>query len=127
MKALLDTHTFLWALAGDERMSRLARETFAGPANLSLSIASVWEILIKVQSGKLKLPRPVGPYVLRKLAENGIELLPISIDHLLAQESLPMHHRDPFDRMLIAQSIEENLPIITSDPWFDRYDVRLIW
>jgi PIN domain nuclease of toxin-antitoxin system len=127
MKVLLDTHAFLWALAGDERMSRLARETFAGPANLSLSIASVWEILIKVQSGKLKLPRPVGPYVLRKLAENGIELLPIGIDHLLALERLPMHHRDPFDRMLIAQSIEENLPIITSDPWFDRYDVRLIW
>jgi PIN domain nuclease of toxin-antitoxin system len=127
MKAILDTHAFLWALAGDARMSRLARETFGGPASLSLSIASVWEILIKVQSGKLKLPRPAGPYVLRKLAENGIELLPISIDHLLALERLPMHHRDPFDRMLIAQSLEENLPIITSDPWFDRYDARLIW
>ena len=75
MKALLDTHAFLWALSGDERMSRLARDTFAGPAGLSLSIASVWEILIKVQSGKLNLPRPAGPYVLRKLAENGIEML----------------------------------------------------
>jgi PIN domain nuclease of toxin-antitoxin system len=127
MKALLDTHAFLWALAGDERMSRLARDTFAGPIGLSLSIASVWEILIKVRSGKLNLPRPAGPYVLRKLAENGIEMLPISIDHLLALERLPMHHRDPFDRMLIAQSLEENLPIITSDPLFARYDVRLIW
>jgi PIN domain nuclease of toxin-antitoxin system len=127
MKALLDTHAFLWALAGDERMSRLARDTFAGPAGLSLSIASVWEILIKVQSGKLNLPRPAGPYVLRKLAENGIEVLPISIDHLLALERLPMHHRDPFDRMLIAQSLEENLPIVTSDLLFARYDVRLIW
>ena len=127
MKALLDTHAFLWALAGDERMSRLARDTFAGPIGLSLSIASVWEILIKVRSGKLNLPRPAGPYVLRKLAENGIEMLPISIDHLLALERLPMHHRDPFDRMLIAQSLEENLPIVTSDPLFARYDVRLIW
>jgi PIN domain nuclease of toxin-antitoxin system len=127
MKALLDTHAFLCALAGDERMSRLARDTFAGPTGLSLSIASVWEILIKVQSGKLNLPRPAGPYVLRKLAENGIEMLPISIDHLLALERLPMHHRDPFDRMLIAQSLEENLPIVTSDPLFARYDVRLIW
>jgi PIN domain nuclease of toxin-antitoxin system len=108
-------------------MSRLARDTFAGPTGLSLSIASVWEILIKVQSGKLNLPRPAGPYVLRKLAENGIEMLPISIDHLLALERLPMHHRDPFDRMLIAQSLEENLPIVTSDPLFARYDVRLIW
>lgn len=127
MKALLDTHAFLWALAGDERMSRLARDTFAGPTGLSLSIASFWEILIKVQSGKLNLPRPAGPYVLRKLAENGIEMLPISIDHLLALERLPMHHRDPFDRILIAQSLEENLPIVTSDPLFARYDVHLIW
>jgi PIN domain nuclease of toxin-antitoxin system len=127
MKALLDTHAFLWALAGDARMSRLARDTFGGPAGLSLSVASVWEILIKVQSGKLNLPRPAVPYVLRKLAENGIEMLPISIDHLLALERLPMHHRDPFDRMLIAQSLEENLPIVTSDPLFARYDVRLIW
>jgi PIN domain nuclease of toxin-antitoxin system len=127
MKALLDTHAFLWALAGDARMSRLARDTFTGPTGFSLSIASLWEILIKVQSGKLKLPRPAGPYVLKKLAENGIEMLPISIDHLLALERLPMHHRDPFDRMLIAQSLEENLPIVTSDPLFDRYDVRLIW
>ena len=127
MKAILDTHAFLWALAGDERMSRLARDTFAGPTGLLLSIASVCEILLKVQSGKLNLPRPAGPYVLRKLAENGIEVLPISIDHLLALERLPMHHRDPFDRMLIAQSLEENLPIVTSDPLFSRYDVHLIW
>ena len=127
MKALLDTHAFLWALAGDERMSRLARDTFAGPAGLSLSIASIWEILIKVQSGKLNLPRPAGPYVLRKLAENRIETLSVSIDHLLALEHLPMHHRDPFDRMLIAQSMEEGWPIITADPEFKRYPIRLIW
>jgi PIN domain nuclease of toxin-antitoxin system len=127
MKALLDTHAFLWALAGDVRMSRLARDTFAGPTGLSLSIASVWEILIKVQSGKLNLPRPAAPYVLRKLAENGIEMLPISIDHLLALERLPMHHRDPFDRMLIAQSMEEGWPIITADPVFKQYPIRVIW
>jgi PIN domain nuclease of toxin-antitoxin system len=127
MRAILDTHAFLWALVGDARMSRLARDTFAGSTGLSLSIASVWEILIKVQSGKLKLPRPAGPYVLRKLAENGIEMLPISIDHLLALEGLPMHHRDPFDRMLIAQSMEEGWPIITADPVFKRYPIRVIW
>ncbi|MGA7506136.1 MAG: type II toxin-antitoxin system VapC family toxin [Candidatus Sulfotelmatobacter sp.] len=127
MKAILDTHAFLWALAGDARMSPRARDTFAGPAGLLLSIASVWEILIKVQSGKLNLPRPAGPYVLRKLAENGIEVLTISIDHLLALERLPMHHRDPFDRMLIAQSIEEGWPIITDDPAFQQYAVRVIW
>jgi PIN domain nuclease of toxin-antitoxin system len=108
-------------------MSRLARDTFAGPTGLSQSIASVWEILINVQSGKLKLPRPAGPYVLKKLAENGIEMLSISIDHLLALERLPMHHHDPFDRILIAQSLEDDLPIVTSDPLFARYDIPLIW
>jgi PIN domain nuclease of toxin-antitoxin system len=127
MKAILDTHAFLWALAGDARMSRHARDIFAGPADLSLSIASIWEILIKVQSGKLNFPRPAGPYVLSKLAENRIECLPITIDHLLALERLPMHHRDPFDRMLIAQSLQDNLPVITSDPLFARYSVQIIW
>jgi PIN domain nuclease of toxin-antitoxin system len=127
MKALLDTHAFLWALAGDARMSRHAREVFAGSSDLFLSIASIWEIIIKVQSGKLNLPRPAGPYVLRKLAENSIKSLPISIDHLLAVERLPVHHRDPFDRILIAQSIEENLPVMTADPLFTKYPVQVTW
>jgi PIN domain nuclease of toxin-antitoxin system len=127
MKAILDTHAFLWALAGDSRMSRHARDIFAGPADLSLSMASIWEILIKVQSGKLPFPRPAVPYVLTKLAENNIKMLSISIDHLLALERLPMHHRDPFDRMLIAQSMEEDWPIITADPMFKQYPVRVIW
>ena len=126
MNAILDTHAFLWALAGDARMSRHARDIFAG-ADLSLSIASIWEILIKVQSGKLKFPRPAGPYLLSRLAENRIKTLPISIDHLLTLERLPMHHRDPFDRMLIAQSMEENWPIITSDPMFKQYPIQVIW
>ena len=88
MKAILDTHAFLWALAGDARMSRHARDIFAGPADLSLSIASIWEILIKVQSGKLPFPRPAVPYLLSRLAENRIERLPMTIDHLLALERL---------------------------------------
>jgi PIN domain nuclease of toxin-antitoxin system len=127
MKAILDTHAFLWALSGDARMSRHARDVFAGSADLFFSMASIWEILIKVQSGKLNFPRPAGPYVLSKLAENRIECLPITIDHLLALERLPMRHRDPFDRMLIAQSLQENLPVITSDPLFARYSVQIIW
>jgi len=127
MRAILDTHAFLWALAGDGRMSRHAQEIFAGSADLSLSMASIWEILIKVRAGKLKLPRPAGPYVIRKLVENRIEVLGISIDHLLAVERLPMHHRDPFDRLLIAQSIEEHLPIVTADRVFARYPVDVIW
>jgi len=127
MKAILDTHAFLWALAGDARMSRHARDVFAGSTDLFLSMASIWEILIKVQSGKLNLPQPAGPYVLSRLAENRIKTLPISIDHLLAIERLPRHHRDPFDRMLIAQSMEEDWPIITADPKFKQYSVQVIW
>ena len=127
MKAILDTHAFLWALAGDARMSRHAREIFAGSADLSLSIASIWEILITVQSGRLNFPRPAGPYLLSRLAENRIKTLSISIDHLLTIERLPLHHRDPFDRMLIAQSMEENWPIITADPMFKQYPIQVIW
>jgi PIN domain nuclease of toxin-antitoxin system len=127
MRTLLDTHALLWAISGDKRMSQHAREIFVGPSHLSISIASIWEILIKVQVGKLNLPRPAGPYVISKLSENRIETLPINLDHLLALESLPMHHRDPFDRVLIAQSLEEGWPIITADPVFKKYPIRVIW
>jgi PIN domain nuclease of toxin-antitoxin system len=127
MKAILDTHTFLWGIAGDRRMSQKARDVFVGPSDLVLSIASIWEILIKVQLRKLSLPEPSGPYVIRKMADNRIETLPIELNHLLAFEGLALHHRDPFDRMLIAQASEENLPIITADPFFSRYPVKVIW
>ena len=90
-------------------------------------MASVWEILIKVQAGKLNLPLPSGPYIISKLAENRVETLPINLDHLLAFERLPVHHRDPFGRMLIAQALEEDLPIVTADPFFSRYPVEVIW
>jgi PIN domain nuclease of toxin-antitoxin system len=127
MKALLDTHTFLWAISGNEKLSRRASEIFAGPSDLWLSVASIWEILIKVQIGKIPLPQPTGSYLVKKLAENRIETLPVSLDHVLKIEALPVHHRDPFDRILIAQSLEENLPLVTSDSIFNRYDVELIW
>lgn len=127
MKALLDTHAFLWGIAGDGRMSQHARGVFIGPSNLSMSVVSIWEILIKVQVGKLNLPLPAGPYILSKLAENRIGTLAINLDHLLAFERLPLHHRDPFDRMLIAQALEEDLPIVTADPFFSSYPVEVIW
>lgn len=127
MKLLLDAHTFLWAIAGDERLSRRAQQSFLGPNDLWVSTASVWEILIKTQIGKLSLPSPVGPYIVKKLAENRIETLPINLDHVLKIEKLAMHHRDPFDRILIAQSVVENWPIVSADPVFERYPVKVIW
>jgi len=127
MKALLDSHAFLWALSGDTRMSTRARDIFEGPSSLSLSIVSIWEILIKVQLGKLGLPRPAASYIFSELVKNKIATLPIRLDNLIAYENLPLHHRDPFDRMLIAQGIKEELPIITADRNFQNYSVRTIW
>ena len=108
-------------------MSQTAREVFVGPSTLSISIASIWEMLIKVQIGKLKLPRPAGSYIISKLADNKVEILSIELDHLIAFENLALHHRDPFDRILIAQSIAEGWPIITADRDFQKYPVRVIW
>ncbi len=108
-------------------MSLAARNVFQGPSDLWLSVASIWEILIKVQVNKLDLPRPAGAYILTKMAENHIDVLPISLDQLHRIEQLPLHHRDPFDRMLIAQGIEEDCAIITADPAFRKYPVRVIW
>jgi len=127
MKVLLDTHTFLWAIAEEGKLSRRAQQIYTGSNDLWLSVASVWEILIKVQADKLPLPEPAGPYLVKKLARDRIEILPITLNHVLKTESLPLHHRDPFDRLLIAQSIEEKWPIVTADPWFARYPVEVIW
>lgn len=127
MKALLDTHAFLWAISGHERLSRRAERIFIGPSDLWLSVASIWEIIIKARLGKMALPVPAGPYIVKKLAENKVETLPVSLDHVLKVETLPMHHNDPFDRILIAQSIEEGLAVITADPAFGRYPVQVVW
>jgi PIN domain nuclease of toxin-antitoxin system len=127
MRALLDTHTFLWAIAEEHRLSRRAAQIYTGPNQLFLSAASVWEIIIKSQAGKLPVPQPSGPYVVRMLASSRIEVLPIKLDHVLRVENLSSYHRDPFDRILVAQSMEEKLPLVTADPLFDRYPVRVIW
>src|SRR5579863_2327478 len=123
MRALLDTHAFLWAISEDKRLSRSAQQVFTGPNDLFLSVASVWEILIKVRTGKLSLPQPTGAYVVKELVQNQIEVLPVMLDHVLQIESLAIHHRDPFDRILIAQGVEESLPIVTNDPQFQNYPI----
>ena len=127
MRALLDTHTFLWAISNDPRLSRQAQRLFVGPSDLYFSVASIWEILIKTQIGRMDLPKPVGAYVVSKLAENRIEVLPVELDHVLRLENLTLHHRDPFDRILIAQSLDEKLPLVTADALFNRYSVQIIW
>jgi PIN domain nuclease of toxin-antitoxin system len=128
VKALLDTHVFLWAITDDPQLSKRAREIFtARGTELYLSVASIWEILIKVQLKKLPLPRPAVPFVRQHLTRNNVQVLSIRLDHVARLESLPLHHRDPFDRILIAQSLEEDWPLISADPLLGKYAVALIW
>jgi len=126
MRVLLDTHAFLWGITADGRLSPLARKTFE-ESELFLSVASVWEIVTKVALGKLPLPGKPSQYLPSQIAINGISLLPIHTRHVFRLETLPMHHRDPFDRILIAQSLEEDLPIVSSDSLLRLYDSTIIW
>jgi PIN domain nuclease of toxin-antitoxin system len=126
MKILLDTHTFLWAVTDEKRLSRRAHDVMASSESW-WSVVSLWEALQKARIGKLPLPLPAGPFLTGELSSNHVRLLPVSLSHVLRVEELPLHHRDPFDRLLIAQSIEEGWPIVTSDPWFSRYPVDVIW
>ena len=126
MKVLLDTHTFLWGITDEAKVPLRVRSLILS-GEPWLSVASVWEILTKVQLGKLDFPKPSGSYIISRLSFNGIQILTVTLQHVLRVESLELHHRDPFDRLLIAQSIEEGWPIITADPWFSRYPVEVIW
>jgi len=128
MKTLLDTSTFLWFISDSDRLSNKARSHIADLENdLILSIASLWEIAIKTSIGKLELLRPFDQLIPAQLEENAIEVLPIKLDHLPSIIDLESFHRDPFDRLLIAQSITEKIPIITSDAAFAKYPVDIIW
>jgi len=126
MKVLLDTHAFLWAVTDEARLSPRARNVMDA-SELWWSVASLWEAIQKAQIGKLSLPLPAGPFLTGELSSSRVRLLPVSLSHVLRVEELPLHHRDPFDRLLIAQSIEEGWPIVTADPWFSRYPVDVIW
>ncbi|MEO0109084.1 MAG: type II toxin-antitoxin system VapC family toxin [candidate division WOR-3 bacterium] len=127
MKLLLDTHAFLWFVTGDDRLSRRARRALeADEAEPVLSAASVWEMAIKARLGRLGLPTTVEDYVAEKVA-SGILILPVEWTHAAVVEQLPFHHRDPFDRLLLAQASVENLPVISGDSVFRRYGVKVIW
>jgi len=126
MKLLLDTHTFIWAIIDEKKLSPRVRRVMAS-SELWWSVVSLWEAIQKAQIGKLSLPLPAGPFLAGELSSNHVRLLPVSLSHVLRVEELPLHHRDPFDRLLIAQSIEEGWPVITADPWFARYPVDVIW
>ena len=128
MKALLDTHTFLWWVTDDPRLSAGARKILADGENTFVVSACVaWELVIKVRIGKLTLPDEPGRYIPDRMSLYAFEGLAIEFRHVLHLETLPNHHRDPFDRILIAQSLVEKLPILTADGIVSRYGVEVFW
>jgi PIN domain nuclease of toxin-antitoxin system len=128
MNVLLDTHAFLWWVIDDSQLSNTAKAIIADPSNtVYFSVVSAWEILIKGRTGKLSLPEPPEIYIPSRLALNQFVSLTVQMQHLLQISSLPEHHRDPFDRLLIAQSQVEQFPILTVDRMFNQYAVSLIW
>jgi len=127
-RVLLDTHAFLWWIVDDPRLSSSARELMAGgDSELMLSAASAWEIAIKARLGRLRLPEGLSGYMADQLRANRITTLPVSFDHALYVRHLPDHHHDPFDRLLVAQSMLEDLPIVTGDRNLARYDIEVVW
>jgi PIN domain nuclease of toxin-antitoxin system len=128
MRLLLDTHVFLWWNEASPKLSPRVRQLLSDPENnLYLSVASAWEMALKVQSGKLGLPAATSVYIPARLGHYGMEALPVTLEHVLAVSTLPVYHRDPFDRMLVAQGQVERLPIVTHDPQVSKYAVETIW
>ena len=127
MKLLLDTHIFIWWADQPEKLSHAALSALQEEANeLLLSVASVWEMQIKIQLGKLKLSVPLKELVKTQQETNQLNLLPVELKHVLALDALPFHHKDPFDRLLMAQSLEEDLTLVSVDSQFTAYPVKLL-
>ena len=128
MNVLLDTHTFLWFVEGSSDLSLTARQLIEAPSTRTfLSIASVWEMAIKASLGKLTLRAPFDQYISHYLSANGFGLLQISVEHTALIVTLPFHHRDPFDRLLVAQAQTEGMPLVSRDGALDAYGIRRLW
>jgi PIN domain nuclease of toxin-antitoxin system len=128
MRVLLDTHTFLWWIDNDRRLPTRVRALMGDGSNVLLfSAASGWEIAIKARLGKLQLPEELASFLTAQLVRNHVTILSIHLSHTLHVYTLPALHRDPFDRLLVAQSQLEQLPILTADPLIQQYNVQTIW
>lgn len=127
MANLLDTHTFIWFVEGDFQLSQSARQAIEkkGAENY-VSVASLWEIAIKISLGKLELKTPFSR-ILEVIVKNGFKLLPISFEDTLTLSTLPFHHRDPFDRIIISQCISQSIVALSKDQSFEKYDITIIW
>jgi PIN domain nuclease of toxin-antitoxin system len=128
MTLLLDTHSFLWFWWDDPQLSEPAKQAICDPTNRKLvSTASCWEVAIKVSLKKLDLGAPYRGFIHQHMVRNNFELLQITDEHLAGLVDLPFHHKDPFDRMLVAQSLYEQIPIVSADPQLDAYGLNRIW
>jgi len=129
VKFLLDTQCFLWWFAQPERLNEQAIAQIADESNqLWFSVASIWEIGIKVVLGKLPLPEPIDSYISTRMMQLGVQYLEITASHALGAAALPLHHRDPFDRMLIAQAQIEQMTLVSADSMFKQYsNISLLW
>jgi PIN domain nuclease of toxin-antitoxin system len=125
---LLDTHALLWFLLDDPRLSPLAAEVIGDERNgVLVSPASLWEIAIKISQGKYELPVPFEDFFEEQLASNRLCLLAITPRHAAVVARLPFHHRDPFDRLITAQALVENIPLVSGDAVLEKYAVRRLW
>jgi len=125
---LLDTHTFLWFIAGDSRLDSHARKLIEDLGNdRYLSVASVWEMTIKSSLRRLSVPTPISGLIRDHVWANAIALLPIKPVHFDVLHGLPYHHKDPFDRLMIAQAIEEGMTVVSKDPAMSAYNVTVAW
>jgi PIN domain nuclease of toxin-antitoxin system len=128
VRYLLDTHAFLWAAAGDPKLSSRAQAIVSDPmSELFLSAASAYEIGVKVAHGGIELPDEPGLYLLTRMAVFGIRSIPVTAEHAVAAAALPRLHADPWDRLLVAQARIEDMPILTKDVLISRYEVTTIW
>ena len=128
MRILLDTHALLWFRQGSAQLVHAAKQAIEDSSiELVLSVASLWEMAIKVNLGKLELGMPYADYVQKCLVESEITMLPAQVEHLNVLSGLPMHHRDPFDRLMAARCLVEQLAIVSGDPVFEAYGVTRIW
>ena len=128
MRVLLDTHAFLWWITDDERLTSPARIAIGASANqVFVSAATVWEIVVKSRLGRLPVPEPADGFISAHLEANAFQPLSITIRHALGLGSLPDHHRDPFDRILVAQAHAEEMPLVTGDEAVQAYPISTIW
>jgi PIN domain nuclease of toxin-antitoxin system len=128
VRLVLDTHAFLWFVTNDPRLSTIARALIADPANeILVSPASYWEIAIKVKLGKYVLAVPYLTLITQGIDGNGFKIFAIEPKHTEVLTTLPLHHRDPFDRLIVAQAMVEHVPVVSVDPQLDAYPIRRLW